>query len=77
MTSDAARPFRVGLLGHGTVGGAFHALLEERAEAIASAIGAMPQISGVLTRSTGDFDDILAKSDLLVEVIGGIEPARE
>jgi homoserine dehydrogenase len=31
----------------------------------------------VLTRSQGDFEQILADSDLLVEVMGGIEPARE
>ena len=34
VTSSASRPFRVGLLGHGTVGAAFEELLEERAEAI-------------------------------------------
>src|SRR5438067_9115459 len=36
-----------------------------------------PELSGVLTRSRGDFDDILERSDLIVELIGGIEPARE
>jgi len=34
-------------------------------------------LAGVLTRSQGDFEQILAESDLIVEVIGGIEPARE
>ncbi len=34
-------------------------------------------ISGVLTRSRGRFEEILAESDLIVEVMGGIEPARE
>jgi len=69
--------FRVGLLGHGTVGSAFHELLEQRAEAIAAEVGLRPEISGVLTRSRGDFDDILARSDLVVELMGGTEPARE
>jgi homoserine dehydrogenase len=69
--------FRVGLLGHGTVGSAFHGLLEERAAAIESAAGMRPEIAGVLTRSRGDFDEILANSDLVVELIGGVEPARE
>ncbi|HET8952256.1 MAG TPA: homoserine dehydrogenase [Solirubrobacteraceae bacterium] len=73
-TSD---PFRVGLLGHGTVGAAFEALLAERAGAVAATVGLRPQISGVLTRSRGDFDEILAGSDLIVELIGGIEPARD
>ena len=69
--------FRVGLLGHGTVGGAFHELLEQRASAIEATTGMKPEISGVLTRSRGDFDEILAASDLVVEVLGGEEPARE
>lgn len=68
--------FRVGLLGHGTVGSAFHELLLERADAIAEEIGMRPEISGVLTRSQGDFDEILEGSDLIVELIGGIEPAK-
>src|SRR4051794_21213994 len=73
-TSDA---FRVGLLGHGTVGAAFAALLAERADAVAATTGLRPELSGVLTRSRGDFDAILEDSDLVVELIGGIEPARE
>ena len=36
----SAAPFRVGLLGHGTVGSAFAGLLGERAEAIEAATGA-------------------------------------
>ncbi len=31
----------------------------------------------MLTRSGGSFDEILASSDAIVELIGGIEPARE
>ncbi len=70
-------PFRVGLLGHGTVGSAFRALLEERAPAVEASTGLRPEISGVLRRSEGSFDDILERSDLVVELIGGLEPARE
>ena len=69
--------FRVGLLGHGTVGAAFHELLDERAGAIEAVTGVRPEISGVLTRSRGDFEDILDRSDLIVELIGGIDPARD
>ena len=69
--------FRVGLLGHGTVGAAFDALLGERAEAVAAATGRRPELSGTLTRSRGDFEEILERSDLVVELIGGVEPARE
>ena len=69
--------YRVGLLGHGTVGGAFEQLLAERADQIAHITGRKPALSGVLTRSRGDFDQLVAESDLIVELIGGIEPARE
>jgi homoserine dehydrogenase len=69
--------FRVGLLGRGTVGSAFAVLLEERADAIARVTGLRPEIAGVLTRSRGDFDEILAGSDLIVEVMGGVDPARD
>jgi homoserine dehydrogenase len=70
-------PFRVGLLGFGTVGSAFAELLEERAGEIERFNGRRPLIGGVLTRTRGDFEEILADSDLVVELIGGIEPARE
>jgi homoserine dehydrogenase len=69
--------FRVGLLGHGTVGAAFAELLEARADAIVPVTGMRPELSGVLTRSRGDFGEILEQSDLIVEVMGGLEPARE
>ncbi len=72
-----SEPFRIGLLGHGTVGGAFETLLEQRAGHVAAITGLLPQISGILTRSRGDFDEILENSDLVVELIGGLEPARE
>jgi homoserine dehydrogenase len=69
--------FRVGLLGHGTVGSAFARLLAERADSVATITGLRPELTGVLTRSQGDFDELLANSDLVVELIGGIEPARD
>ena len=75
--SDAPAPFRVGLLGHGTVGSAVDLLLPERADAIAHVTGLRPEVSGVLTTSRGDFDEILASSDLIVEVMGGIDPAHD
>jgi homoserine dehydrogenase len=69
--------FNVGLLGFGTVGSAFAALLDERSGEIARFNGRKPEISGVLTRTRGDFEQILPTSDLIVEVMGGLEPARE
>ena len=75
--AETSEPYRVGLLGHGTVGGAFASLLAERAGAVAATPGLRPELSGVLTRSRGDFEEILEGSDLVVELMGGIEPARE
>jgi homoserine dehydrogenase len=69
--------FRVGLLGHGTVGTAFAELLEQRADAIEATVGRRPEIVGVLTRSRGDFEEILEASDLVVELMGGLDPARD
>ena len=54
MTPDPGGPFCVGLLGHGTVGAAFVALLDERAGHVAAATGLRPEVTGVLTRSRGD-----------------------
>jgi homoserine dehydrogenase len=75
--ADPGEIVRIGLLGRGTVGGAFHDLLTERAETVAAAAGRRPEITGVLRRSEGAIDRIHADSDLIVELIGGIEPARE
>ena len=73
----AAPPFTVGLLGHGTVGSSFAALLADRAAEIERFNGRRPLIAGVLTRTRGSFEEILDGADLIVEVMGGIEPARE
>src|SRR4051794_26694479 len=70
-------PFRIGLLGRGTVGGAFADLVAERADHVANVTGLRPEVTGVLRRTSGDFDEILADSDLVVELIGGLDPARD
>jgi homoserine dehydrogenase len=67
----------VGILGRGTVGGAFRRLLEERADMVEEVSGRRPRVSGVLSRKRGDFDRILARSEIIVELIGGMEPALE
>jgi homoserine dehydrogenase len=69
-------PAKIGLLGRGTVGRAFAELLSQRAEAVAAVAGRGAEISGVLRRSEGEFEQILADADLIVELMGGIEPAR-
>jgi homoserine dehydrogenase len=67
----------VGILGKGTVGSAFRELIEERADMVAEVSGRRPKVTGVLSSKDGDFDEILAASDVIVELIGGIDPARE
>ena len=76
MSSEPSKPIRIGLLGRGTVGAAFAELLDERADAVEAATGRRPQLAGVLTRSQGDFGEILERSDLVVELMGGTDPAR-
>jgi homoserine dehydrogenase len=79
-TSDPSRSgdvFRIGLLGHGTVGAAFASMLAPHAERIQRLTGLRPALSGVLTSTRGSFEEILEGSDLIVELIGGLEPARE
>ncbi len=75
MSTEA--PFNIGLLGHGTVGSAFVTLLDERAGEIERVNGRRPVISGVLTRSRGDFERVLDGAELIVELMGGTQPARE
>ena len=75
--SGGEESFRVGLLGHGTVGAAFEELLPRHADRVQRITGLRPELSGILTRSSGSFDDLLERSHLIVELMGGIEPARE
>jgi homoserine dehydrogenase len=72
-----SEPARIGLLGRGTVGGAFAELVERRADEIEAISGRRPEIAGILRRSEGDFDQILEGSDIVVELIGGTDPARD
>ena len=67
----------VGILGKGTVGGAFRELLAERADMVEEVSGRRPKVTGVLSRKDGDFDEILAASDVIVELIGGTDPALD
>jgi homoserine dehydrogenase len=68
---------KVGILGRGTVGGAFRDLLDERADMVEEVSGRRPEVTGTLSSKTGDFDEILAASDIVVELIGGIDPALD
>ena len=68
---------RIGVLGKGTVGSAFLDQIAERAFQVEAISGRRPEVVGVLRRSEGDFEQILAEAEILVELIGGTDPARE
>ena len=72
-----SEPIRIGLLGRGTVGGAFAELLEQRAGAVEAATGRRPEIGGVLPRSDGAAERIIEESEIVVELMGGTDPARD
>jgi homoserine dehydrogenase len=83
-------PLRVALLGCGTVGGAVLRLLQDQSEDLAARIGRRVEVAGVAVRRPDHHPDVPAELlttdalglvsrddvDLVVEVIGGIEPAR-
>ncbi|WP_448627206.1 homoserine dehydrogenase [Geodermatophilus sp. URMC 64] len=83
-------PLRVALLGCGTVGGSVLRLIGEQAEDLAARIGRRVEVAGVAVRRPDHHRDVPAELlttdaealvsrddvDLVVEVIGGIEPAR-
>ena len=85
-------PLRVALLGCGTVGSEVVRLLSSNADDLAARVGAPLELAGIAVRRLGrardlPVDDALfttdaaglvarADVDLVVEVVGGIEPAR-
>src|SRR5438128_1943999 len=71
------KPVQIGLLGRGNVGAAFAELLAERGAAVEAATGRRVEVAGVLTRSEGDFEEILERSELIVELMGGTDPTRD
>ena len=91
-TAASATPVRLGVLGCGIVGSAFAQLVAARADAIAARTGIRLEITRVAVRSTSrsrpvsfepgvlthDAAAVVADPDvdLVVELIGGIEPAR-
>ena len=83
-------PLKVALLGCGTVGSAVLRLLSEQADDLTARIGRPVEVAGVAVRRpdrhpevpaellTTDAEGLVTRPDvdLVVEVIGGIEPAR-
>jgi homoserine dehydrogenase len=93
MASTSSSVVRIGVLGCGNVGAAFVQLVHEQAETIESRTGIRLQIAQVAVRNISRDrevslpDGIITRDvhavvedptvDLVVEVMGGIEPARE
>jgi homoserine dehydrogenase len=89
---DAGRPLRLALLGCGSVGSQVVRLLREHAADLTARVGAPIELVGVAVRRpelqrdaevpaellTTDAEGLVTRGDidLVVEVIGGIEPAR-
>jgi homoserine dehydrogenase len=90
MSEVSERPLRVALLGCGVVGSAVARLLTEQADDLAARVGAPLQLAGIAVRRlnrhpdvdqsllTTDAEALVSRDDidLVVEVIGGIEPVR-
>ena len=86
------KPLKVALLGCGVVGSQVIRLMEEQAEDLTARIGAPLELAGVAVRRLGrkrevdvpehllttDAEGLVTRDDvdIVVEVIGGIEPAR-
>lgn len=84
-------PLKVALLGCGTVGNAVARIILEKGDELAARIGRPMELTGVVVRDaevdrpgvppellTSDADALLASGvDILVELVGGISPARE
>ena len=84
------RPLRVALLGAGSVGAEVARLLLEQKEELKSRVGAELELVGVAVRDlsikregfpkdllTTDVESLILGADIVIEVMGGIEPAKE
>jgi homoserine dehydrogenase len=84
-------PLRIALLGCGVVGSAVGRLLTQHGDDLAARVGRPLEIAGIAVRRAGrdrsdlgldpglfttDAEELVTRADVVVEVIGGIEPAR-
>jgi homoserine dehydrogenase len=87
---DGNATVRVGVLGYGNVGSALVALVAENADAIEARTGLRLEVTRVavkdMSKARAGFDNFTADAaslvtdpavDLIVEVIGGLDPARD
>ncbi|WHT18338.1 homoserine dehydrogenase [Crossiella sp. CA-258035] len=87
--TNSGEPIKVALLGCGTVGTEVVRLLREQAEDLTARIGAPVELTGIAVRRPHKHTDVPAEllttdaaalvngdADVIVEVIGGIDPVR-
>jgi len=88
--AESHPPLRVALLGCGVVGTQVARLLTEQSDDLASRVGARLELVGIAVRDaaapraasvdrsllTEDAEGLVARADIVVEVMGGTEPAR-
>ena len=86
----AYRPIRIGLLGAGSVGSQVARLLIENRAELAKRVGAELELVGIAVRNknvkrdvdlpkeliTEDAESVILGSDIVIELAGGIEPAK-
>jgi homoserine dehydrogenase len=83
------RPLRIALLGAGSVGAQVARLLTENKAELAARVGAELELIGIAVRDTSverpgvpahllttDAESLILGADIVIEVMGGIEPAR-
>ena len=90
-TDKQTQPLRIALLGCGVVGSSVARLLTEHAGDLTARVGRPLEIVGVAVRRpskdrsqtgvdtslfTTDAEELVTRADVVIEVIGGIEPAR-
>ncbi|HRW19977.1 MAG TPA: homoserine dehydrogenase, partial [Dermatophilaceae bacterium] len=88
---EPVAPLRVALLGCGVVGSSVARLIVEHADDLAARVGRPLELAGIGVRRAGrdraaagvdpalfttDSAELVTRADIVVEVIGGIEPAR-
>src|SRR5699024_10406835 len=90
-TASDTSALNIALLGGGTVGSQVARILTEHAAALSERIGAKLNLQGVFVRNpqaTRDYqlpaqyysdndDEVIEGADIVIELMGGIEPARE
>lgn len=88
--SDPLKPVSIAILGPGTVGSEVVRLLTAQADDLSARVGAPLEIAGIYVRDTAkdrgphiprelltdDASALVAKADVVVELMGGLEPAR-